>query len=159
MFNSVIPRTFLFIASTLLTCDELPVPKMSMQCAVSYVNKLGFGLEPYKGDIEDGCNDAVVRFRESFYPALRATFTCLHYDENQIKCATHKFKSRYFDVYTLLFKRGLYLKNRGKLDKDWQKSLDKIEKHFEGIIKAVYSFCKINPSNMETISVDRPEIN
>lgn len=60
----------IFVAASLFSCDNPPVPTMSLQCAVSNLNQHGFDLQPYEGDIESDCNKLMGEYRVAFYDAM-----------------------------------------------------------------------------------------
>lgn len=116
---------------------------MSLQCAVSALNKVGFDFQPYKGDIESGCDDAVAEYRDNFYPALENYLECQKFSSDQIDCAMDEFEADNLDVYVILIQLALDLDTQGELDPDWADSFKELAVQLETIGDKVKMDCDV----------------
>lgn len=136
-------RILFFASAAINACHHVPKPHMSLQCAVSALNKDGFHFQPYACLIQGGCNEAVAEYRKKFYPALQKSLACENYSDHAIECAISKFRSKHFDVYMMLMKLATELVIHDRLDQKWSDSYREIKNDSKDIYKTVLKYCKV----------------
>jgi len=137
-------RFLFYAAAAIFSGDEPTDPAISLQCAVSAFNKVGFSFPPYKGDIEDGCDDTVAAYQKVFFPTLKTNLEAEQtYTDDQIDCIMGIVEPEHLDVYGLLIELIDYLNWKKQLDPDWQYTADEIAQDLDTINDDVMTKCNL----------------
>lgn len=128
-------------AAVIFSCTPPPDPEMSLQCAVSFFNNNGFDFKPYKGDVEDGCDDAVADYREKFWPAIQDYLKCDAKTKDIAECLVTELQNADFDVDYILAMIADGLDDRKNLDDDWRDQFESVLDDIEEKMEKAHAKC------------------
>lgn len=134
----------LYAAAVMLPCIPPPFPEMSLQCAVSAINKQGYEFKPYKGDVENGCDGAVADYRKAFWPVFKNDLSCEYETRDYADCLGKEFQKENFDVFYILIRIATHLLiNDETWDHDWFEQYNDIYATHRKILLSAYDTCKV----------------